>query len=241
MTTSNSIYFNASELPEPKPHYVLWLDVMGSRNAMSQSLLISTNYIARLHQSVLEAYKSGNKISSDIRFYPVMDGVFVTTSQKKEILKFIRLVFSRLSTEFVSASASEHQFIIRAGLAFGPVIHGYDISAKTSPFLFEHREDYTKSLLFGMAMVQAFKGESYAPPFGIYTHESARAFASAKNTPFTGTWLRWWDDAHPLVEGFVDGLISHYAWCNANSQALEYPCDRIDSHLKLAKEYFQIK
>jgi len=43
-----------------------------------------------------------------------------------------------------------------------------------------------------MPLVQAFVAEKTAPPFGVFVHESVRAFGPTNKHPVTTVLWQWW-------------------------------------------------
>jgi hypothetical protein len=88
-------------------------------------------------------------------------------------------------------------------------------------------------------MIQALLSEPKAPPFGIFVHESARAFAPAHDRPFTRVWWSWFDDARwvPLATELKGELETYFDWCKARAAAIEYEQDRIEHHRIMAQQY----
>ena len=92
----------------------------------------------------------------------------------------------------------------------------------------------------GMPLVQAHAAERSAPPFGVYIHESARAFAPANAHPFTTVFWRWWlidEGAQQVASTTAKTIDAYFDWCQKHSAELEYPLERIKAHQQLAKEY----
>src|SRR5438309_875923 len=102
-------------------------------------------------------------------------------------LNFLRGVFGALGHEFNVTEENRFRFIVRGGLAFGPAIHGADVPAAASSVVAGPRQ-YRDSILLGMPMVQAHLAEADAPPFGVFVHESARAFAPRGEEPLHDRW-----------------------------------------------------
>lgn len=226
--------FNVRNLPEAKNEYVAWLDVMGIQSAMSRSMSISANFVFKHHIAALSADRENVKV------YPVMDGLYATSESKESIVNFIRAVMCENAKTFLETTEPMHRFLVRGGLAFGPVIHGCDVKPSVDERLDGH-DAYKSSVLLGMPMVQANQVESGAPPFGVAIHESARAFSSSGSKPFTHIWLKWvnsdtsiqstWESLHSQV-------IAHLDWCLQRHHRLMYPSDRIAAHKALVDEYF---
>jgi hypothetical protein len=213
--------------------YVAWVDVMGTQVSMSRSINITANFIFKLHIAALRAQVAG------MRIYPVMDGFYISTPDKNRMLGFLRNVFRVVAEEFNTAvDEPQHRFMIRGGLAFGPVIHGHDVGQCAAEL--QSNQPYRDSVLLGMPMVQAHLSERDAPPFGVFVHESARVFAPPGIEPLHWIWWQWkTDDQGATWNTLRDRLITHLTWCRARAQAILYAEDRIDAHKKMVEQYFQ--
>jgi hypothetical protein len=224
--------FNAGELPAMASEYVAWVDVMGTQVSMSRSISITANFVFKLHIAALRARVAG------VQIYPVMDGIYAATPNRNQMLSFLRSVFKSVAEEFNTTVESHHRFMIRGGLAFGPVIHGHDVGQCAADL--RNNPTYTNSVLLGMPMVQAHLSERDAPPFGVFVHESARVFASPGSDPLHWIWWNWKnDDSVATWNALKEQLIAHLHWCKARSQAILYSMDRIEAHEKMVEQYFQ--
>ncbi|ABO89679.1 TPA: hypothetical protein P2N00_001605 [Aeromonas salmonicida] len=224
--------FNANLLPEPQNEYVAWVDVMGIQSAMSRSLSISANFVFKLHIAALSAPRE------NVQIYPVMDGFYACSPCQNAMLAFLRNVLTTMGSIFLETPQPLHRFIARGALAFGPVIHGSQVPDGVDPGLVGH-EQYKSAILLGMPIVQANKAEGFAPPFGIYIHESARAFAPDGQQPFHHVWWKWVNpDVSHVWNNLLERLSSHYEWCSGRPNRLLYDATRISAHKQLATEYF---
>lgn len=223
------LFFDERELKPPKASYVAWVDMMGTRNAMSQSLAGSANHIGRVHAAIIRSKEAASRV------YPVMDGAYITSETQASILATLRGFFTSCAVYFAGTEKPEHRFLVRGGLAFGPVIHGADIIPACNAEL-GHSQEYKRNLLFGIPMIQANRSEALAPPFGLYLDESARAFAGEGSVPFSGVWQQWWEKELP--PGFLKRLNEHFAWCEAHWRRIEYKLERLKEHSEMARQYF---
>ncbi|MFZ2525077.1 MAG: hypothetical protein WAW87_07150 [Candidatus Ferrigenium altingense] len=227
--------FNAKLLPEPTNEYVAWVDVMGIQSAMGRSLSISANFVFKLHIAALSAPRD------NIQIYPVMDGFYASSTSKEAMIKFLRSVMASVGQTFLDTTVPLHRFVVRGALAFGPVIHGSQVPDVIDPALVGY-DAYKSSILLGQPMIQANKAEGIAPPFGIYIHESARAFAPIGQQPFHHVWLRWVNpDVGDIWNNLLEQLNAHYAWCLERPNRLLYQPARIAAHKDLANEYFAVE
>lgn len=204
--------------------YVGWFDIMGTQSSMRISLSKISNFIFKMYSYAYEANKN------NLEIYPLMDGFFVTHKEKNVFLNFVDNFFSNLFLNFVSEKRNEHKFMIRGGVAYGPVFVGRAMSANY------HFKD---SLLIGSPVVQAYAGEKHASPFGVYLDESVRTFPSVMES-IPSVYYQWADNDLPqeIADNKYEKIEEYLKWCREKSKLILYPEDRIDEHLKLAKQYF---
>ncbi|NOZ23991.1 MAG: hypothetical protein GXP25_23180 [Planctomycetes bacterium] len=226
------LFFDAGRLPPPENAYVAWLDMMGTRAIMSRSLPITANFIFKLHTAVLEAPHA------DMRLYPVMDGVYIVATRQGALREFLCNVFARVADTFVSTRDIHHRFVIKCAIAYGPVLHGQSVPPEAN-FTLDNNQAYRDSILLGMPMIQAFLGESNAPPYGVYVHESARAFSPEEESPFRHVWWKWFLPAsRALAQQLASELELYFEWCRQRWRPLEYPEERIRVHREMGCQYF---
>jgi len=238
----NMQYFDASYLPEPSNEYVCWMDIMGTQIKMSNSLKTCANFIFKLHSSVIQNKKEG------IRLYPVMDGVYITSSSQREITSLLTNVFYDLTTMFIEETEIMHKFFIKASLAYGPIIHGNALPDKAN-YEFKKHQEYKNSILLGLPMVQAFKNESLAPPFGVFVDESARAFCPEKEQPMSLKWWQWFryipekkpGEKNEFARTLYKKMEDYFKWAKENTYFLDYDISRIEIHNKMAQQFFNTK
>ncbi len=224
--------FARDKMLSPKHKYVGWIDVMGSQNVMLRSLNMSAHFLMKLHLASLHAH------DASIELYPVIDGIYACASSQNAILNFLNKVHSALAITFILEPVPLHKFMIRSGLAYGPVITGKETLACAD----ELRENskHINQVFFGAPLTQAFQIEKKSAPFGVSLHESVRSFAPNKETPMSGTYWKWWkrpqEDA--LALELFESLKKYYAWCWAHTAMLSYEKADIERHIELATEYF---
>jgi hypothetical protein len=224
--------FAHEKMLPPINKYVCWIDVMGSQSVMLRSLNMSAHFLMKLHLASLHAH------DSLIELFPVIDGIYACSSSQKVILNFINKVNAALAITFILEPTALHKFMIRSGLAYGPVITGKETLACAN----ELRENskHISQVFFGPPLTQAFQIEKKAAPFGVTLHESVRSFAPNKETPMSGTYWKWWK--HPQEDALAlelfDSLKKYYRWCLEHTALLSYEKADIERHVELAKEYF---
>jgi hypothetical protein len=235
--------FNAAGLPISPSQYVGWIDAMGIQSAMGRSIDVAANFVSKLHITVLESLDAlPDHQRGNICLYPVMDGVYFVTNDQPALFRFLRRVFGCLAREFVETAEMRHRFLDRGALACGPVVHGFQLPEGASDVLLNHTR-YRDSILVGLPMIQAYLTERLAPPFSIYVHESARAFAPEVRRPIRATWWRWFatpvDDRWPdLAPQLRDALRDYFAWCEARASEIGYDVESIKKHRLLTDQYF---
>jgi hypothetical protein len=228
------LFFNAQVLPVPANEYVAWIDVMGVQSAMSRSLSITANFVFKLHVAALQAPHTA------VSLYPVMDGLYVSSSNQQAVLEFLRSMFSNIAEVFVDETENLHRFIVRGAIAFGPVIHGAGVPANASnAFGSTAGGQYKNAILLGMPMVQAHVAEKNAPPFGLFVHESARAFAPPSAVPLHHVWWRWVNpNTSQTWNALPNALKAYFEWCSHRADSILYDRARIKFHADLSEQYF---
>jgi hypothetical protein len=227
-----ALFFNAGHMPQPAPEYVAWVDVMGTQASMSAALKVAANFIFKLHIAALQAPHA------NVRIYPVMDGFYASAPGKDDMLEFLRSVFSEVAATFNAEAENRFRFVIRGALSYGPVVHGGALPPQCSPALAANGP-YRDHLLLGMPMVQSHLSETHAPPFGVYVHESARAFAPPGQSPLIDRWWSWSSGAtHATWAALPTELEAYYDWCDARAGKIDYLAERIGVHRRTARQYF---
>jgi hypothetical protein len=165
-----------------------------------------------------------------------MDGFYASSCSQSEMMGFLRNVFGEVAYTFIHEAELRHRFLIRGGLAYGPVIHGRALGDQAS-YILRDNSWYRACILLGLPMVQAHLSEEKAPPFGIYVHESARTFASQGERPLGDAWLSSIAERETR-KGLEVALEAYFVWCEERNLRLDYPQDRIMEHRKMAKQFF---
>lgn len=229
-----TIYFNGDMIPHSQMKYVCWLDIMGTKKIMSESVKKSANFIFKLHVALLESQKGHDGIS----LYPMMDGAYILSSSRKEITKFLSETLSRLAVNFSEEQDNRHRFLVRGALAFGPVYEGKFVN-NSANYIFTEFESYKNSLILGMPIVQAFTEERKAPPFSIYICESARAFAPQGEDVFKCRWFKWqYQNALNKdfdFSKFISAGKEYFDYSKKHKLELEY--DKSEEHQNMFSEF----
>lgn len=208
--------------------YVCWIDIMGTKNSMTESFQKAANFLLKFHGCVLDVVL---KDQSDVTFYPMMDGIFITSKRHDTICQIINEIFTSVAHIFLSEKRNDYRFLIKGSIAFGDIAHGKNISDAVCPTL-ANKEDYKRSIMFGLPMIQAFKSEHSAPPFGVYIHESAR-----KPQLLQGRYYIWKGLKKLGKKDLSDCILSYFNWCSYFNNYLELEPSKIERYKKLAQEY----
>lgn len=226
------LFFNAAHLPDDAEAYVVWVDVMGIRAAMLRSLRVTANFVFKLHIALLEAKPDG------VELYPVMDGAYVVSNDDGILRTFLASVFRRLAENFIAEEQPEHQFLTKASVAFGPVIHGRDIPGKAC-WTLEKNTQCRNAVLLGMPMVLAVGTERLAPPFGVYIDHSASRFLTTQERKCSSVWWTWFQrgDKDRVALELQTSLEKYFDWCSARAGAIDYDPSRIRAHRDSAAQY----
>jgi len=237
-------FFKASEVAAAEIKYVAWIDILGTDSIMRRSMQITANFLTKLHMAALEARQSLSSHDA-LTLYPVVDGVYVTSANQDAILNHIKAMMASLAAVFVFEQDPLHRFMVRGGVAYGPVWEGRALMTESHHSL-RNNPEYARQILLGPSVTQAHTSESSASPFGIWIHESARTFAPP-DAPhsITNTHWHWWKHHHTgaddeLAATLAQHLDAYFVWCKNNSTYILYRDDRIEAHHKLMKQYFRL-
>jgi hypothetical protein len=83
--------------------------------------------------------------------------------------------------------------------------------------------------------------ERLAPPFGVFIHESVRAFGMTNSKHVTMVLWKWWqtnEDAYKLARALLPSLNEYYDWCSVHPISSDYAPERVSAHRAMAHEYF---
>ncbi|MDR0896661.1 MAG: hypothetical protein LBN04_02270 [Oscillospiraceae bacterium] len=226
-----ALYFNVENL-RPSYEYVLWIDIMGTKNFLLESDLKAANYICKFHAAVL----GGVLDKPSISLYPMMDGVYITCPDFNLMIQQINHVFIQLS-ELLLASNDRFSFLVRGSLAYGPVYHGKNIEPEMNRLL-ATQKNYSGKILVGLPLEQAYKTEHLAPPMGVYVHESARSPRGMP--PLKAIWQRWfWKViADEKIDAISKKVCAYFDFCQSRIIESQYDQTRLKLHRNMFEEYF---
>jgi hypothetical protein len=235
-------FFDNSEIPEPQGRYVAWLDTMGAASIMARSMGIAANFLGKLHTAALRT-RQEQAAGDDLTIYPLVDGCYITASRQGPFLGQLKGMMRKLALTFIMEDDPLFHFMVRCCVAFGPVWEGTAFMTSSNVTLRDNPQ-YTKQILLGPAVAQAHEGERLASPFGVWVHESARAFAPSTARPIMATHWQWWRFSPNAVDTeiamtLVQHLNAYLAWCKSNNTWLLYPETQIAVHTQLVTQYFR--
>lgn len=234
-------FFSARGVDEElNPRYVGWLDLMGTNSMMRRSATIASIFIGKLHSAAIKAARACP--DDAVRLHPVIDGVYITSDAQAPVLSVLKQMLRSLALSFVLEEKIVHRFMVRGAIAFGPTCEGADLLTPEN-WQLNSRPEYARSICLGIPLAQAFDAEKAAAPYGIWIHESARAFAPDGTHPLTGTHWHWWKyQTGPtdltLVTCLHAQLLEYLDWCKRHSTYLLYDEARITAHRQLVDQYF---
>jgi class 3 adenylate cyclase len=216
--------------------YVFWLDLMGANNLMRLSLPRAARSIMKIHGAALLAKQHNKKLEIN----PVMDGVYGYAAERATLEKALAEIFAALANVFVQERFVSSRFMVRAGVAYGPLVPGAALSVGAD--ILKKNRRYLGGTAIGMAISHAYEAEGRASPFGVYIHESARAFAPRQEGcfPYRSNFWRWFDDEDPLTWATRRTLVAHFDWLEKNPSASLYEPESLRRHKALATEYFEL-
>lgn len=248
-----NLYFDSKRMPPPKGEFIAWCDGMGTGRCLSRSLHEAANSVFKLH-SAFSIAQSG---TTGVCFYPVMDGVYITSPSRNTMNQVLRNAFCELAKEFVHRPGTPNMHMMRTGLAFGPVLHGGDIPAEAFFGTFKdgreiQAETFEQSplrqirlqVLLSPAMVLAYNAEKCAPPFGIYVDDTAKSYPNLcpnSDGTYISNLFQWWifdDEAREIATALYGQILFYLSKAETHSVGMGYPIEAIRRHRELAVEYF---
>lgn len=235
------VYFDAKKLPRVRNEYVAFVDIMGTRTHMNVSVKQTANFIFKLHSAIISALRQ--KPYHNVFVYPVMDGAYITSVYKENMINILLRVYRSLSDTFLNENDWSHLYLIRGAVAYGEVIHGHNVPYEASK-AFEMNLGYKDNILLGSAMIAAYDGEEKAAPFGVYLDKSAYRGRTAKGGSFAFDW-KWFDDTSLKIEKIIplalsDKIQTYLESMKIDDHPLHYPIEKIEKHQQLTKEYFEL-
>lgn len=232
------MYIHEPAIPAAKNLYICWIDIMGTKEKMSNSVRTCSIQILHLHAAI-NMCRAQLQPDEKVYLYPIMDGAYVVAENPQVMLKFVTTLCQTMADDFLDErSTNEQKFLFKGAIAYGPLVQGKEINIRVHE-TFNTNEDYLRSLLFGLPMIQANQAEKLAPPFGIYIHESCRAFFPEGYEPIVYKWHRWWN-GYSNFQTFKNKFAAYYGYLRSQYISQNYDLDRLKTHYEMAREYFGI-
>ena len=188
---AEKLVFTSEKIGSPKNCYVAWVDLMGTGHIMSTSVHKAANFLARLHMCVEMAIR---ELGYHFRTLPINDGIFIVGEKKGEMVTVLQHTMTLLAARFIATVRTHDRCLLKGGIAYGPVYEGNQLVAGMGLRRLREKPAFRERVLFGPPIIQAYKSESDAPPYGIAVHELARAFSPAGEPPFNMTHWLWWQE-----------------------------------------------
>jgi hypothetical protein len=246
------LYFDSQHLPAEKGEFVAWCDGMGTGRCLARSLHQAANSVFKLHS----AFSIARQTLTAVRCYPVMDGLYVTSPTREDMQEVLKSAFTELAREFINKPGIKNMHMVRAGLAFGPTLHGEDIEDEafygsyhgytTTRDMFESSslDDVRRHVLLSPAMPLAYQAERNAPPFGGFVDDSAKTtphLVEGSGGGFRSSLYQWWtgdETTRELAAKLYEQIEFYLGRAHTHSVGFQYPRERIERHRALAEEYF---
>ncbi|MFH1011923.1 MAG: hypothetical protein V1784_11905 [bacterium] len=233
------LFFSESKVGDPSLRYICWLDVMGTKSTMLWSIKMVSNFVMKLHVAALEERPP----FPEVELFPVIDGIYLCTVNQRQLLDLLKNIFVRLVVSFIVQADPFYRFMVRGALAYCPVLKGEGLKKGSDILHSNENECYCDSMLLGMPLSQTYEAAREAAPFGLYVHESARAFAPVDTEVIPYIHWKWWKHSRfsepGLIEELKEKLKEHFAWCESHPKTILYDSKSIERHAALAKEYFE--
>lgn len=227
MNETNVIQVNTQHL-DVKDMYVCMIDMMGTHSIMSESFERSANFLLRFH-SVVNNHCQNDK---SIHVYPVMDAVYLATGSLEKLRDVLNGIFCDLVKLLLSETNNRQRFLVRGSIAFGQVFEGRKFNEEICPQI-SNNSIYAKNLLLGLPLIQAHQSEQFAPPMGIFIHESARKYHSLQ-----GRYYQWWRGKENEKNDFERAINEYFNWCRDQHISLGMELEKIEKYQTLNKEHF---
>lgn len=246
-TNREMLGFSSEKLPTAENVYVAWLDLMGAGHTMSTSIHKSANFLVRLHMSVEIARRASGYVVDTL---PINDGIFIVSPKKGELMTIVQHTMGLLAARFIATPRPHDRCLIKGGIAYGPVYRGKDLAMGVTRKKMRDDAEYLNRVLFGPPIIEAYRAESGAPPYGIAVDVSARSFSPPGERPFQLTHWLWWlmHDEAKTARGFEtlpeikkclwDDLQAHFTWLNRTLILHGLSKEKVEQWRTQSKQYF---
>lgn len=203
---------------------------MGMSHTMSWSLAVAMNFVGKLHIASIESLEEG------VHLHPMNDGLFLTSEKASPLRETLRTTFARLARLFYTTEHMHFRFLPRGAIAYGVVARGVDLAKSQAPTL-HSQIAHRQSILLGRPVVEAFRSEKDAPPFGMLLTDSVSKWFNRK--PIGDGRVAWpWIEKTTLQwDRFVPELFDYFDW-TAKRRADSYPAKSRRRHAEACIRYF---
>lgn len=206
----DKISFGNKNLPTTKA-YVAWLDIMGAGAAMRRSLSSASGMVGKFHASIINAYREAYAKDSafeEVQIHSLTDGAYIVSTSPERMQSALRYVMKHLVQVFLESSF-ENKFMIRCSVAYGKIVPA---SAMTNKLIENTKnqiigKEHVRNVTLGTPFEKAYRGEVFAPPFGVYLDDSVEKDSGFGNEKI---W-KWWDV----------GKQDQVAWCHELNSVLQ--------------------
>ena len=199
---------------------------------------VVANFVMKLQIAAIKAMDDSRGECS-VSLYPMIDGVYAVTANRKCIVEWVNSTFGLIAEHFLQDNQRDFRFIVRGGIAYGPVVPGTDLTGGSR--LLTENPELRSRVLIGPPLAQAYDAERSAPPFGVVVHESAVNSAPRGETPLGGPLFKWWGDGDSartnLARKLRPELISELKGRAAVTSISGYPEKKLASHIALIETY----
>jgi hypothetical protein len=199
-------YISLKNLPNPIKQYVAWIDIMGTKSFYKKTSKSPMLYILKLHACAEAAIRTKNGLT----YYPVADGLFLTHNERAPLLTAVKEIFQGIALDVINTHKVEYRYMIRAGLAFGEINHGSDITLEEEQLPLNN--ELKRSLVFGKALVDATEAEKGQPPFSVTIYDSISNSEPLSVSGLEYEYYAWFNDGFDKKEEFKDAILEYYIW-----------------------------
>jgi hypothetical protein len=212
--------------------FVAWCDVMGGGSIMRSVHKTAIYRVIQFQRLVLLSLKSHDAIT----VIPINDGVFLVSQDFDDLYTCLQDLLQRIvrvNLNKAKLGQMQYLFLARASVAYGPVTLGNDPAFEWEE-IESIRPGYSKQLVIGLPVIQAYESESKAPPLGILLHETVLAQIPSMRGPFA----RWQpEDDIDVVEEILQ---RYFSFQIMHQFELGFDAKKAEHYIAVAREYFKV-
>lgn len=183
-------YFDTTKIEkEPIPHYVAWIDLMGTTNLMRQSIYRAAILVGKMHDAILSTKQtlqnSSLVLSSGLpQFHPLVDGCYIVSLELYPILIAVTEILVRYAAMFWKEYVREDSrtprwcrlAVPRAAISCGRMYTSREMKdGFHSSRNYARENTYLTNILVGNLLGQANTQERKCSPFGVSVTNDLRA------------------------------------------------------------------